>query len=286
MSPTDPPASASGSGPERPNLERPGPDHRVPPPRESAREAYRRQRQQAATSRRVSRATYAQLRAGIRDGSIAPEQRLHENDLVATFAANRNAIRRALQMLARDGLVERHTRTGTTVASSIVTFSAVGVLPLAGAAGLRVVEIDQDVIPMPPALAARMGSDSPQVLAYSQLGLFGGLPLYVRSGYAPAFAADPRFFDQVADSDRDFRPMEVAFRRLFGVGLGAVEGAVEWAPAEASLARPLKLAPGSPLLVREMLMVDEHGQGREFSVTYFRGDRVSLSYEEQWPLAG
>jgi len=275
MSPNDPP-DASGYGPEG----------KIPPQRESAREAYRRQRQQAATSRRVSRATYAQLRAGIRDGSIAPEQRLHENDLVATFAANRNAIRRALQMLAKDGLVERHTRTGTTVASSIVTFSAIGVLPLAGVDDLRVVEVDQDVIPMPPALAARMGSDSPQVLAYSQLGLSGDLPLYVRSGYAPSLAAGPHFFDQVEESDRDLRPMEVAFRRLFGAGLGAVEGAVEWAPAEASLGRLLKLAAGSPLLMREMLLVDEYGRGREFSVTYFRGDRVSLSYEEQWPMAG
>src|SRR5579859_2966764 len=184
------------------------------PHRQAAREAYRRQRQQAATSRRVSRATYAQLRAGIRDGSIAPEQRLHENDLVATFAANRNAIRRALQMLAQDGLVERHTRTGTTVASSIVTFSATGVLPLAGVEDLRVAEIDQDVIPMPPALAARMGSDSPQVLAYSQLGTAGDLPLYVRSGYAPRFASGPHFFDRVAANDQDLRPMEVAFRRL------------------------------------------------------------------------
>ena len=223
MSPTDPP-DASGYGPEG----------KIPPPRESAREAYRRQRQQAATSRRVSRATYAQLRAGIRDGSIAPEQRLHENDLVATFAANRNAIRRALQMLAKDGLVERHTRTGTTVASSIVTFSAIGVLPLTGVDGLRVVEVDQDVIPMPPALAARMGSDSPQVLAYSQLGLSGDLPLYVRSGYAPSLAAGPHFFDQVEESDRDLRPMEVAFAGCSESAWRAVEGAVEWAPAEAS----------------------------------------------------
>jgi DNA-binding GntR family transcriptional regulator len=276
MAPIDPP---DGPGPL-------GPEGRIPPPRESAREAYRRQRQQAATSRRVSRATYAQLRAGIRDGSIAPEQRLHENDLVATFAANRNAIRRALQMLAQDGLVERHTRTGTTVASSIATFSATGILPLAGVDELRVVEVDQDVIPMPPALAARMGSESPQVLAYSQVGVSGDVPLYVRSGYAPTLAAGPHFFDQVADGDRDLRPMEIAFRRLFGVGLGAVEGAVEWAPAEASLGRLLRLASGSPLLMREMLLVDEHGQGREFSVTYFRGDRVSLSYAEQWPIAG
>ncbi len=275
MAPIDPPARP-GSGPEG----------RIPPPRESAREAYRRQRQQAATSRRVSRATYAQLRAGIRDGSIAPEQRLHENDLVAMFAANRNAIRRALQMLAQDGLVERHTRTGTTVASSIATFSAIGVLPLAGVDELRVLEIDQDVIPMPPALAARMGSESPHVLAYSQLGLAGDVPLYVRSGYAPTLATDPHYFAQVEENHRDLRPIEVAFRRLFGAGLGAVEGAVEWAPAEASLGRLLRLASGSPLLVREMLLVDEHGQGREFSVTYFRGDRVSLSYAEHWPIAG
>jgi DNA-binding GntR family transcriptional regulator len=257
----------------------------APAPRESARDAYRRQRQQAATSRRVSRATYAQLRAGIRDGSIAREQQLHETDLVGTFAANRNAIRRALQMLAQDGLVERHTRTGTTVTASIVTFSATGVLPLAGVAELRVIELDQDVIPMPPALAARLDSDSPHVLAYSQLGLYGDLPLYVRSGYAPQLASDPHYFDQVEESDRALRPMDAAFRRLFGAGIGAVEGTVEWAPAEASLCRLLRLPPGSPLLVREMLLIDEHGRCREFSVTYFRGDRVSLSYEEQWPDA-
>jgi GntR family transcriptional regulator len=273
---------------DRPDLDQPDGDRpgAGPPAREAAREAYRRQRQQAATSRRVSRATYAQLRAGIRDGSIAPEQRLHESDLVATFAANRNAIRRALQMLAQDGLIERHTRTGTLVTSSIVTFSATGVLPVDGVGQLRVEELDQEVIPMPAALAARMGSDSAQVLAYSQLGVLGGLPLYVRSGYAPRLAADPHFFDQVAESDRDLPPMEVAFRRLFGAELGAVEGAVEWAPAEPSLSRLLGVRRGSPLLVREMLLADEEGRGREYSVTYFRGDRVSLSYERHWPAAG
>jgi GntR family transcriptional regulator len=275
MPPTDPSDTAGGPGLSGP----------APGPRESGREAYRRQRQQAATSRRVSRATYAQLRAGIRDGSIVPEQRLHETDLVATFAANRNAIRRALQMLARDGLIERHTRTGTMVTSSIVTFSATAVLPLDGAGELRVLELDQDVIPMPPALAARMDSDSAQVLAYSQVGILGDLPLYIRSGYVPRLAADPHFFDQVVESDRDLLPMEVAFRRLFGAGLGAVESAVEWAPAEASLCELLGVEPGSPLLMREMLLVDEHGRGREFSVTYFRGDRVSLSYEHEWPDA-
>ena len=133
MSPDDPP-DAPGRGPEG----------KIPPPRMSAREASRRQRQQAATSRRSlpGPRTPSCGRASVTARSC-PSSACTRTDLVATFAANRNAIRRALQMLAKDGLVRRHTRTGTTVASSIVTFSAIGVLPLAGVGDLRVVEVDR-----------------------------------------------------------------------------------------------------------------------------------------------
>ena len=79
--------------------------------------------------------------------------------------------------------------------------------------------------------------------------------------------------------------MEVAFRRLFGAGLGAVEGAVGCGSRRVSLGELLKLAAGSPLLMREMLLVDKARAGAEFGVTYC-GDRVSLSYEEQSPMGG
>ncbi|MFT4087695.1 MAG: GntR family transcriptional regulator [Gordonia sp. (in: high G+C Gram-positive bacteria)] len=263
----------------------PGSPTLPPDPRRpgSAREAYMRQRHAAATARRVSRATYAQLRAGIRDGAIAFEERLNEGDLVTMYAANRNAIRRALQMLASDGLVERHTRTGTVVTSAIVEFSATGVLPTTNVADLRVVELDQAVVPTPPVIARRMATDSPAVLAFTQLGLMGDVPLYVRSGYAPQLDVGPDFFDQVVESDQDFRPTAIAFRQLFGADLGRVETAVEWAPAGSVLSPLLGLDPGTPLLMRDMVLFDVHGLARELSFTYFRGDRVSLTYDESWP---
>jgi GntR family transcriptional regulator len=243
-----------------------------------AREAYRKQRQEAAKTRRLSRTTYAQLRAGIRDGDIEADERLDEAALVTSMSANRNAVRRALQMLAADGLVDRRTRAGTSVSSAIVEFSATEILPATSASELEVVDLDQVELAVPQIVADRMGVTSPIVHAYQQLGRLGGVPMYVRSGYAPQLDVDEDFFEGIADADANFRPMATAFRLLFRVDLGRVETSIEWAPADAFTAGLLEIELGAALLLREMVMFDVDGRAREMSFTYFRGDRVSLSY--------
>jgi GntR family transcriptional regulator len=226
---------------------------------------------------------YAQLRAGIRDGAIEPAERLHEATLVTSFAANRNSVRRALQMLAVDGLVERRTHAGTSVASGIEGFSATSVLPLTSTAALTVDEIDQVVLATPPSVAERMKSTSPTTLAYLQLALLDDVPIYVRSGYAPELDAHETFFDDILAADKVLRPMAQAFWHLFHVELGTVETTIEWTAADAFTGELLNVAVGVPLLLREMLLTGVDGRARELSYTYFRGDRVSLLHSGTEP---
>jgi GntR family transcriptional regulator len=180
--------------------------------------------------------------------------------------------------LATDGLVNRQTRTGTSVSSRIVEFSATEMRPMTSPSELEVEDIDQVELLAPALVAERMGVASKSILAYQQLGRLDGVPLYVRSGYAPQLDVDEDYFEGIADADAIHRPIAIAFRRLFRVDLGRVETAIEWVPADDFVAMLLEIEVRAPLLLREMVLFDVDGQAREMSITYFRGDRVSLSY--------
>jgi DNA-binding GntR family transcriptional regulator len=58
---------------------------------------------------------YARLRAAIVRGEIAPNSRLVESDLVASFAMTRAAVRNALIRLEQEGLVVREPHRGARV---------------------------------------------------------------------------------------------------------------------------------------------------------------------------
>ncbi|KAA9166449.1 FadR family transcriptional regulator [Amycolatopsis acidicola] len=62
----------------------------------------------------VERSLRALVAEGTRDGTLLPGTKLPtERDLVQRLAAPRSAVRRALEALERDGLVERHVGRGT-----------------------------------------------------------------------------------------------------------------------------------------------------------------------------
>lgn len=68
-----------------------------------------------APARDLGEAAYARIRAALREGSLAPGERLTELDLAARFGVSRTPVRQAIARLEAEGLLTHEPRRGLTV---------------------------------------------------------------------------------------------------------------------------------------------------------------------------
>lgn len=66
-------------------------------------------------TRDLGESAYARIRAAIRDGDLAPGERLTEVDLAARFGVSRTPVRQAIARLEAEGLVTHEARRGLAV---------------------------------------------------------------------------------------------------------------------------------------------------------------------------
>ncbi|CAO5246591.1 GntR family transcriptional regulator [Frankia sp. AgKG'84/4] len=241
----------------------------------------RRERAEPRTLHTSPRRAYELIRASLRAGELEPDA-LAENRLIDSLGISRNSVRRALSMLAEEGLLSRAPRRGTAVSHQIWQIPAGEVLPpeISDAQQwhrLQIEELAHCAVPATAGLRDRLEISDPDVLMTEQLFRLDGVPVFVRTGYVPMLMGAERYFAEVVAIDR--RPLSYGplFRRLFGAPLGTAETVVEAVPCEERTARLLGVEKGSPALLREVLVRDRSGHPREVSYTYYRGDRVALS---------
>ncbi|GAA1391311.1 hypothetical protein GCM10009613_33540 [Pseudonocardia kongjuensis] len=191
------------------------------------------------------RRAYTQLRVSM-DRWPHDDPQLVESELVREFGFSRNSIRKALQMLAGDGLVVRAPRFGTVVARRVhdVRIADPRPAPPRDGTTLRVlqrarVELDGPDGAQPFDMTVELGADDE--------------PLFLRTAFAPA--VPPPGAEHVA----------------------AGPTAIPAVPAPPAVARALRVPPGAPLLLRALALRTPDGRVTEMSYTHFRGDRVALS---------
>jgi DNA-binding GntR family transcriptional regulator len=69
----------------------------------------------ATAARDLGQEAYGRIRAAIREGSLAPGERLTETDLAARFGVSRTPVRQAIARLEAEGLLTREARRGLAV---------------------------------------------------------------------------------------------------------------------------------------------------------------------------
>lgn len=223
---------------------------------------------------RCPRRVHDLIRADIRSGMARRDDQLVEHDLVHSLGTSRNAVRRALQLLAQEGLVSRAPRHGTSVVTEILQISVDphGPFTVAGRPGddaLTIERTDTRRVPATPLLSERLRIDDSEVVLIEDVVRWRGAPMMVRVGYLPVTTLAPTLVQRLQDRS-------TAFEQRFGVPLGSWEAAMEAMACEASTARLLDVPEGMPILVRELLLRDEQGRARELSYTHYRSDRVAL----------
>jgi GntR family transcriptional regulator len=208
------------------------------------------------------------LRASIASGLTFSHDGLTEDFLVRELGASRNSVREALQMLSEEGLLDRRRRVGTSVAGSVVRIPINDIVaPAHGEVKIRWVE--RRVVPASAFIREALRTDAEEVGMIEHLFLLFGQPVGVRSLY----------FDKNVDIVETPVAMTrtAAFPFAFGSAIGEVETVVEATTSDAKTSRLLGVAVGSPVLVRQQIVYDVHGEPREIEFTHFRADRVSLS---------
>ena len=221
------------------------------------------------------------IEAEIVSGSSMPGSRLPtEAQLSARFGVNRHTVRRAMEELARNGLVRVEQGRGSFVAEDVLDFAV--------AARTRFSEIvrrhnkepsgrilDLGEIAAEPAVAAALGIQAgARVVRMERLGMADGRPVALGAHHFPAaripgllaaLGAWPTISAALAQcgvSD---------YRRLI-----TRVTARQPQPREAAL---LELPRNRPVLVTESVNVDRLGAVVEFGVTRYPTPRVQLVFE-------
>lgn len=223
-----------------------------------------------------------ELRRNIQEGVYkAGEQMPTEAALSERFAVNRHTLRRAISLLATEGLLRVDQGRGTFVADTAPTtavrypigervrFSETlreqGIEPRYEM--LRAIEL-----PASPRVVEKMELPSgEQVAMVERLGLADSRPLKIASSYFPL-----RRFPDILDRLKEVQSISRLFADIYQCDHLRRATMVTAQPVSVEDARLLGIAYNSPVLVAEAINTDENGQVIEYGVTRFRADRTEL----------
>ncbi|GAA2234769.1 GntR family transcriptional regulator [Herbiconiux moechotypicola] len=228
-----------------------------------------------------ARRAYEMLRTLLRSGELTTRDALAEDSLAVTLGASRNAVRKALQQLADEGLLIRQTKSGTRLVHEMIHVDGGQVVPRGMALGadrgrLCIEQTRTERVILSPVVRKRLETEARiGVLSESRFHV-DDAPISLRVGYV---AGDP---DLVQKALRAFGtvnppPYEEAFRQLYGAPFGSSHSTIEAIRCEARTAAILGVDEGAPILLNEVLVRDVDGVARELSYTYYRSDRVAIS---------
>lgn len=216
-----------------------------------------------------------QLRAEVMRGGFTGGLLPSEAQLMMTYAAPRAIVREALDLLRREGLIERIQGTGTLAvaqrhAARLVEFHGVDGTEEATVAGVSNRVLSREVIAMPRIVARHLGEEpGTDCLLYEYVGYLYGQTLGVYTNYV-------RFPEAERIMAAPFPSDWYTMLRAAGVAVGETDLLIEVLPADDAVADLLDMPVGRPLLGMQQVIRDEAGRPYDYAILRSRGDRISL----------
>ncbi|MGK5558163.1 GntR family transcriptional regulator [Actinomadura kijaniata] len=199
-----------------------------------------------------------------------------EAELVREFAASRNTVRDALDLLRAEGLIERCPGVGTTVATEKYPHGLERLLGL-GETLREHGEVTNEVrttglIAPPREISARLRLPPGEPVVYvERLRRLNGLPLSLDLTYLVRDLGEPLLAEDLARND-----VFVLLERIAGAPLGRAELTLEAVNADAHSAATLQAPHGAALMMVERLTHLADGRPVDLEFIRFRGDRITM----------
>ncbi|SLN71436.1 GntR family transcriptional regulator [Oceanibacterium hippocampi] len=246
-----------------------------------------------------ARRVYLLLRDALQNGayvagaSLPGEQRLAE-----TYSVSRATVRRALDALAADGMVDKRTGSGSTVrapanAASTVSADFSTLIPQLTLMGQSTTArlLSFAYGPAPEGVASAMGlPGGERVQTAVRVRLFDGKPLSYLTTYVPESIAR-----NYTEADLATTPLYRLLERS-GVKVDTAHQSVTATLASPDVAEALDVSAGSPLLSLRRVVRDKDGRGVEYLWALYLADvfrlemnlsRVAQGSERHWaPVIG
>ncbi len=217
---------------------------------------------------------YLVLRQRICDGEFDPGKPLPgEHQLAEQFGVSRVTVRRTLDSLELEGLVERRHGVGTFPVPQPTEFrdryNIGGLMDPEARSGAapEAATVEAGMIATPPAVATRFGAGNGQVLRVVRVRSFGGEPFTVMTSYIRARYAERMTRRQLQGTAVPAALLEV------GADLARAEQAISATLADELAAQRLKVPVGSPLIVMTTLFTDQRDEPVAFIEGLYRPDR-------------
>lgn len=223
----------------------------------------------------------AELRRNITDGVYKVGQRIPtEDNLSKRFGVNRHTLRRAVGLLASEGLVRVDQGRGTFVADLPIHYpigERVRFNDSLRAQGLEPSYRMLRALALPATVTVARALDiteGEEVAMIERLGLADHVPIKIATGYFPL-----RRFPDILPHLEQTRSISQLFRETYHCDHLRKRTTISALAASAEDARLLGLSLHQPLLLVESVNTDQHGRVIEYGVTRFRGDRTALDIE-------
>jgi GntR family transcriptional regulator len=240
---------------------------------------------------------YLLLKEQILSGSLQPGHRLpSEPSLASAHRLSRVTIRRALEGLAREGLVRRQPGAGTFVLDALPRNGVVGDLSnmlanlVAMGRATRARLLNFSYLDAPPIVAARLGLETGARVQHSvRVRYIDDTPFSHLTTYVPE-----RIGVTYSEADLASTPLLALLERS-GVIAHKASQTISATLAGPAIAEALAVEVGSPLLALTRVVSDDQGRGVEYLSALYRPDlhtfqmeltRSGVGAERHWsPLA-
>jgi GntR family transcriptional regulator len=217
----------------------------------------------------------------IESGQLAPGDRLpSERELSQMLGVNRMTLRRALQLVATQGLLVRRQGDGTYVAEPKVERQAAQLVPFTRGMARRGLQpgaqvISQELRPVEAAVAGDLGLVVGAPVYYiRRLRFLNQEPVMLERLTLPA-----ERFPEMERFDLSRRSIYEILEKEYGAVVVRARQSLEPVAATEYEAELLEVDQGSPMMLERRLAFDENDQPVEYGRDLYRGDRFRFVTE-------
>jgi GntR family transcriptional regulator len=221
------------------------------------------------------------LKTRIESGALSAGDRLPpERTLSEMLGVNRLTLRRALRLLAGDGLLIRRQGKGTYIArpkierhaGSLVSFTR-GMQRSGYTPGAKIISFTQAPVDAALAKELQLPTSAPVYLIH-RLRTLNREPVLLERYAIPADA-----FPELQRLDLESRSLYEVFEQEYVIAVRRARQSLEPVSATEYEARLLEVDPGAPLMLERRLSFDEKGKPVEHGKDLYRGDRFRFVTE-------